>query len=174
MSSQGDPMKEDRESDEIADLAKLQSMVVRGLVRSEAIPAVIPAVIDEDEFERAARTLIRKRMSQTQSLLPLSSRELEGSFRVYFQRFAQTYHFNGRRAIALDGLHFSGWMLKRTLGFRASCIEALRWEHEWCRLFSKRVSLRFRRYHGHHPEVPKGLFVFLRLGSLVRCWKMSS
>lgn len=163
-------MKEDRESDEIADLAKLQSMVVRGLVRSEAIPAVI----DEDEFERAARTLIRKRISQTQRLLPLSSRELEGSFRVYFQRFAQTYHFNGRRAIALDGLHFSSWMLKRTLGFRASCIEALRWEHEWCRLFSKRASLRLRRYHGHHPEVPKGLFLFLRLGSFVRCWKMSS
>ena len=163
-------MKEDRESDEIADLAKLQSMVVRGLVRSEAIPAVI----DEGEFERDARTLIRKRMAQTQSLLPLSSRELEGSFRVYFQRFAQTYHFNGRRAIALDGLHFSSWMLKQRFGLTASCIEALRWEHEWCRLFSRRVSLRCARYHGNHPEVPKGLFVFLRAGSLVRYWKISS
>lgn len=170
MSSQGDPKKQDLESSEVAELAKLQSMVVRGLVRAD----VAPEEIDLGEFERAARTLLRKRMSQTQSLLPLSSRELGDRFRGYFHRFAQANHFNGRRAIVLDGLYFSSWMLKQRFGLTASCIEALRWEHEWCRLFSRRVSLRCARYHGNHPEVPKGLFVFLRAGSLVRYWKLSS
>lgn len=130
-------------------------------------------LIVTDEFRRAAETLIRKRISQTKSLLPLSSEILGSAFATHFRQFATNHHFNGPQAILLDGLHFSNWLLQNPQNLSPACQDALRWEYACCRQLLCRFNLYFPKFLGLHEQVPKGRWAFVRAGQFMRRWRIS-
>jgi len=125
------------------------------------------------DFRRAAETLIRKRISQTKSLLPLSSEILGSDFATHFRQFASNYHFNGPQAILLDGLHFSDWLLRNAQNLSPACQDALRWEYACCRQIVFSYNLHFPKFKGLHEQVPKGRWAFVRAGQFMRRWRIS-
>jgi len=188
---------------ELADFAKQQARIAQALThastspsdssqrtslssqRNNSIPAknkncdgankndALTQWMDSDEFHRAAETLIRKRISQTKNLLPFSSEILGSVFATHFRQFATNHHFNGPKAILLDGLRFSHWLLRNARNLSPACTDALRWEHACCRQLVFSYNLHFPKFKGLHEQVPKGRWAFVRAGRFIRRWQIS-
>ena len=109
------------------------------------------AELDSAELDRASETLLRKRISQTRSLLPESTKLLGREYRREFREYAKSHHFDGHRAILLDAIHFADWKLYRLAREQESkpdrhkLRDALRWEQELCRMRLSRFRLRLMR-----------------------------
>ena len=54
--------------------------------------------------------LLKKRISQTLLLTPLTARALGQDYCSWFEKFARDHHFNSTDAIRLDALHFTAWL----------------------------------------------------------------
>lgn len=66
------------------------------------------------ELEAAAETLIRKRVSQTSSHLPLTRYVLGDEFLREFRLFGASQHFNGHRAHWFDAWFFAEHLKRRS------------------------------------------------------------
>lgn len=112
-----------------------QAALARALTRPEAATdaAMEPLLngLDRDEIARAAETLVRKRLSQTQSALPGTARLLGGEFRPEFREFAARHPFGGPGAIWQDAIRFCDWLLRRR-NQPAWMRDVLRWERARC------------------------------------------
>ena len=152
------------------ELERLQAALAKRLVFSNRSldsdsTELARAELDSAELDRASETLLRKRISQTRSLLPESTKHLGREYRGEFREYAQSHHFDGHRAILLDAIHFADWKLYRLAREQESkpdshkLRDALRWEQELCRARLSRFRLRL-----------------IRIGSEVRwvfrCWKI--
>lgn len=152
------------------ELERLQAALAKRLVFSNRSldsdsTELARAELDSAELDRASETLLRKRISQTRSLLPESTKHLGREYRGEFREYAQSHHFDGHRAILLDAIHFADWKLYRLAREQESkpdshkLRDALRWEQELCRVRLSRFRLRL-----------------IRIGSEVRwvfrCWKI--
>jgi len=69
--------------------------------------------LDPDELLRSSRTLMRKRLSQTSALLPITRCLLGSSFDELFLQYATEMHVNGSKAALQDGAAFSEWLRRR-------------------------------------------------------------
>ena len=138
------------------ELERLQAALAKRLVFSnrslESDSAELArAEVDSAELDRASETLLRKRISQTRSLLPESTKHLGREYRREFREYAQSHHFDGHRAILLDAIHFADWKLYRLAREQESkpdshkLRDALRWEQELCRARLSRFRLRLMR-----------------------------
>ncbi len=127
------------------------------------------AEVDSAELDRASETLLRKRISQTRSLLPESTKHLGREYRREFREYAQSHHFDGHRAILLDAIHFADWKLYRLAREQESkpdshkLRDALRWEQELCRARLSRFRLRLMRIGSEVRWV-------FRCGKTLRIW----
>ena len=127
------------------------------------------AEVDSAELDRASETLLRKRISQTRSLLPESTKHLGREYRGEFREYAQCHHFDGHRAILLDAIHFADWKLYRLAKEQESkpdsnkLRDALRWEQELCRVRLSRFRLRIMRIGSEVRWV-------FRCGKTLRIW----
>ena len=127
------------------------------------------AELDSAELDRASETLLRKRISQTRSLLPESTKHLGREYRREFREYAQSHHFDGHRAILLDAIHFADWKLYRLAREQDSkpdshkLRDALRWEQELCRVRLSRFRLRLMRIGSEVRWV-------FRCGKTMRIW----
>lgn len=152
------------------ELERLQAALAKRLVFSNRSldsdsTELARAELDSAELDRASETLLRKRISQTRSLLPESTKHLGREYRREFREYAQSHHFDGHRAILLDAIHFADWKLYRLAREQESkpdshkLRDALRWEQELCRVRLSRFRLRL-----------------MKIGSEVRwvfrCWKI--
>lgn len=156
------------------ELERLQSALAKRLVfwnRSlESDSAELDsAELDSAELDRASETLLRKRISQTRSLLPESTKLLGREYRREFREYAKSHHFDGHRAILLDAIHFADWKLYRLAGEQESkpdshkLRDALRWEQELCRVRLSRFRLRLMRIGSEVRWV-------FRCGKTMRIW----
>lgn len=130
-------------SQDIEALARLQRALASRLVGQQRdIGCSLEeslAELDSQEIERSAQTLVRKRLSQTSALLPLTKRLLRSQFDKDFVLYAQTIHFNGREAAFSDGAAFSEWLRARWAYASnadphrlAQLEECCRFEGGWC------------------------------------------
>lgn len=138
------------------ELERLQAALAKRLVFSNRSldsdsAELARAEVDSAELDRASETLLRKRISQTRSLLPESTKHLGREYRGEFREYAQSHHFDGHRAILLDAIHFADWKLYRLAREQESkpdshkLRDALRWEQELCRVRLSRFRLRLIR-----------------------------
>lgn len=138
------------------ELERLQAALAKRLVFSNRSldsdsTELARAELDSAELDRASETLLRKRISQTRSLLPESTKHLGREYRGEFREYAQSHHFDGHRAILLDAIHFADWKLYRLAREQESkpdshkLRDALRWEQELCRVRLSRFRLRLIR-----------------------------
>jgi hypothetical protein len=136
------------------ELERLQAALAKRLVfsnRSLESAELARAELDLAELDRASETLLRKRISQTRSLLPESTKHLGREYRGEFREYAKSHHFDGHRAILLDAIHFADWKLYRLAKEQESkpdshkLRDALRWEQELCRVRLSRFRLRLMR-----------------------------
>ncbi len=67
----------------------------------------------ERDLARGRETLIRKRLSQTKHLMPLTVESLGPRFRPLFRQYAERNHVNGRDAIVRDSLLFAQWLNRK-------------------------------------------------------------
>ena len=145
------------------ELERLQAALAKRLVFSNRSldsdsAELARAELDSAELDRASETLLRKRISQTRSLLPESTKHIGREYRREFREYAKNHHFDGHRAILLDAIHFADWKLYRLAREQESkpdshkLRDALRWEQELCRARLSRFRLRL-----------------MRIGSEIRC-----
>lgn len=138
------------------ELERLQAALAKRLVFSNRSldsdsTELARAELDSAELDRASETLLRKRISQTRSLLPESTKHLGREYRREFREYAQSHHFDGHRAILLDAIHFADWKLYRLAREQESkpdshkLRDALRWEQELCRMRLSRFRLRLMK-----------------------------
>ena len=138
------------------ELERLQTALAKRLVFSnrslESDSAELArAELDSAELDRASETLLRKRISQTRSLLPESTKHIGREYRREFREYAKNHHFDGHRAILLDAIHFADWKLYRLAREQESkpdshkLRDALRWEQELCRARLSRFRLRLMK-----------------------------
>lgn len=138
------------------ELERLQAALAKRLVFSNRSldsdsTELARAELDSAELDRASETLLRKRISQTRSLLPESTKHLGREYRGEFREYAQSHHFDGHRAILLDAIHFADWKLYRLAREQESkpdshkLRDALRWEQELCRVRLSRFRLRLMK-----------------------------
>ena len=138
------------------ELERLQAALAKRLVFSNRSldsdsTELARAELDSAELDRASETLLRKRISQTRSLLPESTKHLGREYRGEFREYAQSHHFDGHRAILLDAIHFADWKLYRLAREQESkpdshkLRDALRWEQELCRARLSRFRLRLMK-----------------------------
>lgn len=138
------------------ELERLQAALAKRLVFSNRSldsdsAELARAEVDSAELDRASETLLRKRISQTRSLLPESTKHLGREYRGEFREYAQSHHFDGHRAILLDAIHFADWKLYRLAREQESkpdshkLRDALRWEQELCRMRLSRFRLRLMK-----------------------------
>jgi hypothetical protein len=138
------------------ELERLQAALAKRLVFSNRSldsdsTELARAELDSAELDRASETLLRKRISQTRSLLPESTKHLGREYRREFREYAQSHHFDGHRAILLDAIHFADWKLYRLAREQESkpdshkLRDALRWEQELCRARLSRFRLRLMK-----------------------------
>ncbi|RLS71216.1 MAG: hypothetical protein DWH99_08745 [Planctomycetota bacterium] len=156
------------------ELERLQAALAKRLVfwnRSleSGSAQLARAELDSAELDRASETLLRKRISQTRSLLPESTKHLGREYRREFREYAQSHHFDGHRAILLDAIHFADWKLYRLAREQDSkpdshkLRDALRWEQELCRMRLSRFRLRLMRIGSEIRWV-------FRCGKTMRIW----
>ena len=134
---------------ELLELERFQSALARRLVFPTQSTEGL--ALDSIELDRAAETLVRKRISQTRSLLPESCKLLGNEYRRLFREYAQAHHFDGHRAILHDADRFAKWLLRELSSDRLKQIasshlrDALRWEQEICRARLSRIRIRILR-----------------------------
>ena len=154
------------------ELERLQAALAKRLVfsnRSLESAELARAELDSAELDRASETLLRKRISQTRSLLPESTKHLGREYRGEFREYAKSHHFDGHRAILLDAIHFADWKLYRLAKEQESkpdsqkLRDALRWEQELCRARLSRFRLRLMRIGSEVRWV-------FRCGKTMRIW----
>ena len=156
------------------ELERLQAALAKRLVFSNRSldsdsAELARAELDSAELDRASETLLRKRISQTRSLLPESTKHLGREYRREFREYAQSHHFDGHRAILLDAIHFADWKLYRLAREQESkpdsqkLRDALRWEQELCRARLSRFRLRLMRIGSEIRWV-------FRFGKTLRIW----
>lgn len=156
------------------ELERLQAALAKRLVFSNRSldsdsAELARAELDSAELDRASETLLRKRISQTRSLLPESTKHLGREYRREFREYAQSHHFDGHRAILLDAIHFADWKLYRLAREQESkpdshkLRDALRWEQELCRARLSRFRLRLMRIGSEVRWV-------FRCGKTMRIW----
>ena len=154
------------------ELERLQAALAKRLVfsnRSLDSAELARAELDLAELDRASETLLRKRISQTRSLLPESTKHLGREYRGEFREYAQSHHFDGHRAILLDAIHFADWKLYRLAREQESkpdrhkLRDALRWEQELCRVRLSRFRLRLMKIGSEVRWV-------FRCGKTMRIW----
>lgn len=156
------------------ELERLQAALAKRLVFSNRSldsdsTELARAELDSAELDRASETLLRKRISQTRSLLPESTKHLGREYRREFREYAQSHHFDGHRAILLDAIHFADWKLYRLAREQESkpdshkLRDALRWEQELCRARLSRFRLRLMRIGSEVRWV-------FRCGKTMRIW----
>lgn len=156
------------------ELERLQAALAKRLVFSNRSldsdsTELARAELDSAELDRASETLLRKRISQTRSLLPESTKHLGREYRREFREYAQSHHFDGHRAILLDAIHFADWKLYRLAREQESkpdshkLRDALRWEQELCRARLSRFRLRLIRIGSEVRWV-------FRCGKTMRIW----
>jgi len=156
------------------ELERLQAALAKRLVFSNRSldsdsAELARAEVDSAELDRASETLLRKRISQTRSLLPESTKHLGREYRGEFREYAQSHHFDGHRAILLDAIHFADWKLYRLAREQESkpdshkLRDALRWEQELCRVRLSRFRLRLIRIGSEVRWV-------FRCGKTMRIW----
>lgn len=102
------------------------------------------ADLDQDEIDRSAETLIRKRLSQTRSSLPWSAILLGDTFSREFRLFAASHFFHGTDAIYRDAIEFARWLARRHPE-PPWLQDALRWECCRCEWDSSRFYFTFFR-----------------------------
>ncbi len=100
--------------------------------------------LDQLQIKQAIETLVRKRISQTRELLPLSAGFMGLKFAEQFREYSCLYHWNGHRALWLDALGFANW-LKRQGGLEPWLIDSLRRESIQIRWQISRVYFSFAR-----------------------------
>ncbi len=151
------------------ELERLQAALAKRLVFWNRSLESDSAELDSAELDRASETLLRKRISQTRSLLPESTKLLGREYRREFREYAKSHHFDGHRAILLDAIHFADWKLCRLAGEQESkpdghkLRDALRWEQELCRVRLSRFRLRLMRIGSEVRWV-------FRCGKTMRIW----
>lgn len=156
------------------ELERLQAALAKRLVFSNRSldsdsAELARAELDSAELDRASETLLRKRISQTRSLLPESTKHLGREYRREFREYAQSHHFDGHRAILLDAIHFADWKLYRLAREQESkpdshkLRDALRWEQELCRARLSRFRLRLMKIGSEVRWV-------FRCGKIMRIW----
>lgn len=156
------------------ELERLQAALAKRLVFSNRSldsdsTELARAELDSAELDRASETLLRKRISQTRSLLPESTKHLGREYRREFREYAQSHHFDGHRAILLDAIHFADWKLYRLAREQESkpdshkLRDALRWEQELCRARLSRFRLRLMKIGSEVRWV-------FRCGKTMRIW----
>lgn len=156
------------------ELERLQAALAKRLVFSNRSldsdsTELARAELDSAELDRASETLLRKRISQTRSLLPESTKHLGREYRREFREYAQSHHFDGHRAILLDAIHFADWKLYRLAKEQESkpdshkLRDALRWEQELCRARLSRFRLRLMKIGSEVRWV-------FRCGKTMRIW----
>jgi hypothetical protein len=156
------------------ELERLQAALAKRLVFSNRSldsdsAELARAELDSAELDRASETLLRKRISQTRSLLPESTKHLGREYRGEFREYAKSHHFDGHRAILLDAIHFADWKLYRLAKEQESkpdsqkLRDALRWEQELCRARLSRFRLRLMRIGSEIRWV-------FRFGKTLRIW----
>lgn len=156
------------------ELERLQAALAKRLVFSNRSldsdsAELARAEVDSAELDRASETLLRKRISQTRSLLPESTKHLGREYRGEFREYAQSHHFDGHRAILLDAIHFADWKLYRLAREQESkpdshkLRDALRWEQELCRARLSRFRLRLMKIGSEVRWV-------FRCGKTMRIW----
>lgn len=156
------------------ELERLQAALAKRLVFSNRSldsdsAELARAELDSAELDRASETLLRKRISQTRSLLPESTKHLGREYRREFREYAQSHHFDGHRAILLDAIHFADWKLYRLAREQESkpdshkLRDALRWEQELCRARLSRFRLRLMKIGSEVRWV-------FRCGKTMRIW----
>lgn len=159
------PNPSSSESERNKELASLQASLAIRLVYPER--SIDLSDLDQQELDRAAETLIRKRLSQTRSLLAESVKFIGKDYRRLFREYSRSHHFDGHRAILLDAVHFADWMLARvnnqTDPSARKLAESLRWEQELCRLRLSRFRVRLIRN-------TQGRYLMVRIGKFLRLW----
>lgn len=115
-------------------LEQLQAALARSLVASEAAKAEapLPPGIAAEDIRQGRRTLRRKRLSYTRSLLPRTAAALGDRFAECFFAFAEEHHPSGFRAPLLDAVAFSRWLCRRP-DLPPWIRESARWEALFCR-----------------------------------------
>jgi len=155
------------EFDERRELERLQAALAARLVYPDR--PIGGLGLEAIELDRAAETLVRKRISQTRGLLPRSVELLGKEYRKSFREFARSHHFDGHRAILIDAERFAGWMLARardkskTEPMDLELQEALRWEQEMCRA-------RLSRFRVRWICVGRKVRLVIRMGKYLRVW----
>ena len=168
------PEPSSNEFEQHQELERLQAALAKRLVFSNRSldsdsAELARAELDSAELDRASETLLRKRISQTRSLLPESTKHLGREYRREFREYAQSHHFDGHRAILLDAIHFADWKLYRLAKEQESkpdshkLRDALRWEQELCRARLSRFRLRLMRIGSEIRWV-------FRCGKTMRIW----
>jgi hypothetical protein len=74
----------------------------------------------DEDLARSRETLIRKRISQTRHLMPLTAETLGPRFGPWFRQYAERNHVNGRNAIVRDALLFAEWLNRRNVADTAA------------------------------------------------------
>lgn len=161
------PNPSSSESEQNKELASLQASLAIRLVYPER--SIDLSDLDQQELDRAAETLIRKRLSQTRWLMPESVKSIGKDYRRLFREYSKSHHFDGHRAILLDAVHFADWMLARvsnqTDPSARKLADSLRWEQELCRLRLSRFRVRLTRNS-------EGRHLLVRAGKFLRIWKL--
>jgi hypothetical protein len=153
----------DSESDQ---LLRLQIYVAKRLTDSadSSIPedanpvlpgdSTLPVNSPRDEdLARSRETLIRKRISQTKHLMPLTAETLGPRFGQSFRQYAERNHVNGRNAIVRDALLFAEWLNRREVADSAAQDESVQmafqlasWEATRHACKSRSLCIRFARF----------------------------
>ncbi len=191
-------------SREFAELAELQRALAVALTQSKSKPqsdelSVHPTgqsdankdeclnkidylqSIDPRELQRASETLVRKRISQTRHLLPLTTGALATSFPKLFCRFATVHHFDSNAAILLDAIYFVRWLSAQN-GEPDWIIELARWESLRLSVLPSRFAIKLLgtrfdwvTWYASNRQAPprrrRGLWIAIRAGTWTRVWR---
>jgi len=133
-------------------LASRLTMGSRGGAASNAFDESI-AGLSIGELESASETLVRKRLSQTSSHLPMTRHVLGNQFVREFRLFCESRHFNGQRAHWFDAWFFVEYLKDRLrkLDKRPWLADCLRLEQAQVglELYNPRFSIQRLKYRVH-------------------------
>ena len=133
------------------------------------------ACFSESELDSAAETLVRKRLSQTTSHLPMTRFVLGSEFVREFRQFCETHHFNGHRAHWFDAWFFAEYLKKRLSDldrkpWLADCVK-LEQSQVGLELYNPRVSVQRLNYHVHRWQYDRDPSP-TKKGCLVWAWRL--
>ncbi len=192
-------------SAEFADLVELQRALAVALTQSKSKPRIDELSIrptgqseascdersnkidylqgiDPSELQRASETLMRKRISQTRHLLPLTTDVLGTSFPKLFRAFATRHHFDSNAAILLDAIYFARW-LSAQHSEPDWIIELARWESLRLSVLRNRFAVKLlctrfdwvQWYTSDQlapPRRRRGIWIAIRAGTWLRVWRV--